>query len=126
MFPDDSQRRRSERAKRVKIFQPMDIQLADRLERIHLLNLSLTGAMAHAEAPPAAGTTINLSDAEDRVVARIVWTNGRKFGLAFAKPLTAVQAKAISGLQDDETLSFHKTPCIQKQHTDHRPMEVAR
>ena len=43
-------------AKRIKLFEPALVRYQHAVERIHLLDLSCTGALAHGANPPTVGT----------------------------------------------------------------------
>ena len=75
-------------AHRHKVFLPVRMTSASGDSRVHLINVSLTGALAHQAAPPSRGTPVGI-DVEGRTVAgRVVWVDGQRFGIAFAERLT--------------------------------------
>lgn len=86
-------------AKRVQISQPATLYFGRTAAPIQLLDLSLTGALALADAPPVEGTMISVACASEHVAARVVWKRGKRFGLAFAHPLDPEQAEAMAGYQ---------------------------
>ena len=57
------------------------------LVRVHLLDLSCTGALVYAENAPPAGTIVRLACPVSLGAARVVWSRGKRFGVAFAAPL---------------------------------------
>jgi hypothetical protein len=61
------------------------------LVRVHLLDLSATGALIHHAAPPAVGATVRLECAGRMRMAHVMWVNGSRFGIAFALPLSEHQ-----------------------------------
>ncbi|HVF94092.1 MAG TPA: PilZ domain-containing protein [Sphingomonas sp.] len=79
------------RAQRHKIFQPIQMSCAGEAFRAHLLDLSSTGALAHAEAPPPVGARIALAADLSLGTARVKWASGKRFGIAFTIPLTRAQ-----------------------------------
>ena len=82
------------RARR-KLFQPAQLDVAGGSKRIHLLDLSETGALASGTEPPLAGGLVSLVCGDLRRSARVVWVRGRRFGLAFVMPLTADQLNGV-------------------------------
>ena len=89
------------RATRVKIFQPAEMEGGATRDRVHLLNLSTTGALIYGEEPPAIGATVRLTCGFPLGEARVAWAGGRCFGVAFAKPLPKSQIDALLGAQSD-------------------------
>ena len=86
---------------RVKIFQPAEMEQSATRNRVHLLNLSSTGALIYGEEAPAIGTTVRLTCGFPLGEARVAWAGGRCFGVAFAKPLRTAQIDALLGAQND-------------------------
>lgn len=91
-----------QRAKsRVKIFQPAQMRSELGIDRVHLLNLSATGAMAHHQAePPVLGSTVHIACAGLWRDARIVWVDGSRFGICFLSPLTDDQLRCTIDVQN--------------------------
>ncbi len=73
---------------RFKLFQPATMVIDGRLTRVHLLDLSASGALIHHAAPPPAGIVVKLECAGRMRMARIVWSQGTRFGISFALPLS--------------------------------------
>ena len=88
---------------RRKLFQPGEICSSTGPQRVHLLDLSQTGALAYADAPPPAGSIVRLACPASLGAARVVWVKGKRFGLAFAASITAAQLDAI--LAEQPTLA---------------------
>jgi hypothetical protein len=78
---------RGQPAKRFKTFQPATMTEAAGSLRIHLLDVSLTGALAHAPAPPPSGTRVQVDCGEVSRAGRVCWRDGTRFGLHFDLPL---------------------------------------
>lgn len=76
-------------SRRLKVFQPAALASASGGDplRIHLLDLSSTGALAHADAPPPTTACVTITCGAMEVGATVVWTSGRRFGLRFAAPV---------------------------------------
>ncbi len=72
---------------RFKLFQPATMVIANELVRVHLLDLSTSGALIHAPVPPAMAAIVRLECAGRMRMARVVWVAGNRFGIAFALPL---------------------------------------
>ena len=55
--------------------------------RIHLLDLSAYGALAHASEPPQPGEIVWLVCRGVEVLSRTAWVRGSRFGLHFDNPI---------------------------------------
>lgn len=88
---------------RRKLFQPGEMRVAGRAQRMHLLDLSLTGALAYTDRAPPVNAVLELTHPAGLGMARVVWTKGKRLGLAFARPISAQQLDAI--LADQPTLA---------------------
>ncbi|HEU0043205.1 PilZ domain-containing protein [Sphingomonas sp.] len=82
------------RARR-KLFQPAQLDAAGGTRRMHLLDLSETGALANSPEPPPSGSFVSLICGDLRRSARVVWVEGRRFGLAFVMPLSANEVQGV-------------------------------
>ena len=78
-------------ATRAKIFQPGEMHTIAGAQRVHLLDLSSSGALVYtAGDAPAAGSVVRLSAAGESLgPARVKWVSGKRFGVAFPTPLSA-------------------------------------
>ncbi len=83
--------RASDRAQRYKLFKPIELSCAGQAIRAHLLDLSSTGALAHAETPPPVGARVRVSAGFPLGTAKVIWANGKRFGIAFNLRLDAAQ-----------------------------------
>lgn len=85
-------------ATRRKVFLPAEMKHAAGTSRVHLLNLSSTGALLHADAAPAKGVMVQLSCGKASWLAKVVWTSTKRFGVHHLTPLTpaAVEALAVT------------------------------
>ncbi len=70
-------------AVRHKLFEPVLMRIDGIPIRAHLLDLSRSGALAHAEAPPLPGARAAIEGIGLLVPARIVWVRAKRFGLQF-------------------------------------------
>jgi hypothetical protein len=80
---------------RRKLFQPGEMRAEGRVRRMHLLDLSLTGALAYTDQAPPVNSVVELTRPAGLGMARVVWTKGKRLGLAFARPISAEQLDAI-------------------------------
>lgn len=96
-MPNDQQDMRALRAKpRLKIFQPVELDAGAGPLRAHLLDLSTTGALVHANSAPTLGASVRLLiEGQPPRAARVMWCNGARFGIAFTTPLADAQVEAV-------------------------------
>ncbi len=88
-------------APRVKIFQPAEIKSsAGEQHRVHLLNISTGGALVYGDAAPEVGEQVRLVCGIQLGPARVQWRSGRRFGVAFTKPIAPTQLDAIVRKQE--------------------------
>jgi hypothetical protein len=83
-------------AKRVKVFQPATLVREGATLRIHLLDVSATGALAHAQEPPPARSQVEVRCADLVRTASVRWSEGKRFGLLFDRPLLDADLDAIA------------------------------
>ena len=83
------------RATRHKVFLPAELIGPDGTTRVHILNLSATGALIHADAPPMTGATVRLSCGAIGWGARVMWSQGKRFGIMNQVPLTIAQTATL-------------------------------
>lgn len=72
---------------RYKIFEPVRLHFRGAWSRGHLLDLSSTGALAHAERPPEPGDAIRVEGAGLCLSGDVLWSRARRFGIGFTLPL---------------------------------------
>lgn len=82
---------------RFKLFVPTVMDAGRGPERVHLLNLSSTGALVHHGSPPSSGTRIRLECLGVRRLATVMWVNGTRFGIAFALRLNEADVIRVIG-----------------------------
>lgn len=85
------------RVPRHKVFLPAEMVVGTTTSRVHLLNLSLTGALLHGETPPPAGATVQLRCSASHWLARVVWAQQKRFGVVHVAPLAAATVDALIG-----------------------------
>lgn len=78
-------------ARRLKVFQPASLSARGQTGRVHILNLSASGALIHGLAIPPVGAMVVLRMAEVDRPATVVWLDGRQGGLRFREPLTPAE-----------------------------------
>ncbi|UZK64959.1 PilZ domain-containing protein [Sphingomonas sp. M1-B02] len=84
------------RAPRIKLFQPAEMVCGSgERERVHLLNLSTSGALAYAQRAPAPGDAVELACGAVLGAARVAWASGQRFGLHFDAPIPPAQIEAL-------------------------------
>lgn len=84
-------------ARRHKTFVPTSIQSSRGELRAHILNLSMTGALLHAEPAPGRGQRVIVMLGGRRVAAMVAWVEGARFGVAFAHPLGESEVADLLG-----------------------------
>jgi len=77
-------------AHRYKTFEPTTLRSDAGEARVHLINLSATGALVHMADPPELGAAVCIDLKGTAAEARVVWRDGARFGLAFRTRLTSV------------------------------------
>lgn len=73
---------------RHKMFGPVTLCVGDVEMRGHFLDLSTSGALAHCETPPVAGSYVEVNAFGVETSGRVVWARGKRFGVQFSQPLT--------------------------------------
>lgn len=73
--------------------------LGERSVRIHLLDISIGGALVHAADPPETGTRITLDCAGIVRAAVVRWVVASRFGVAFDQPLSEAEVEAVIATQ---------------------------
>lgn len=83
---------------RRKSFQPAELDTAAGPLRVHVLDLSETGALIDAARPPALDSFVTLICGSLRRSARVAWVNGTRLGVRFVMPLSAAQVDDVLAL----------------------------
>jgi len=73
---------------RHKMFGPVALRFGGTAARAHFLDLSCSGALAHCETPPGTGTYLIVEALGMQASGRVMWANGKRFGIQFNQPLT--------------------------------------
>lgn len=72
-----------DREQRLKVFQPVVLHNGVSAIRAHLLNISRTGALAYSVEAADRGTVVRLHLEGTVIPARVLWRDGKRFGLSF-------------------------------------------
>lgn len=86
-----------QRGPRHKVFLPAELRDVHGATRVHLLNLSTTGALLHGEATPNPGTMIQLTCGDTTWLARVVWVQQKRFGVVHIAPFGPKAIAALVG-----------------------------
>lgn len=86
------------RVPRHKVFLPAEMVAGTTTSRVHLLNLSITGALIHGDAPPRAGTVVQIRCDAHGWLARVVWAQQKRFGVVHVTPLAPATVDALIGV----------------------------
>jgi hypothetical protein len=78
-------------AKRYKVFEATRMHAPSGEARVHLINISESGALLHAAsaAVPIPGAAVRLEISGQEMPARVVWADGDRFGVMFLRRLSA-------------------------------------
>jgi len=71
------------RAERLKIFEPVTVSDTTGEFRAHLLNISRTGGLVHADPTPEIGKIVQVNLFGEWHVGTVVWSSPPRFGLSF-------------------------------------------
>ena len=82
-------------ARRMKVFQPATFAGEGPACRMHLLDVSATGALAHSHEPPTRGATLRVECLDVVRTATVKWSEGKRFGLLFDRPLTGAEVERL-------------------------------
>jgi len=83
------------RQRRFKIFEPALMQAADGAHRIHLLDLSRSGAQLHSPAACAPQAQVRIDCGGWSHSAEVAWAKGARVGVRF---LTALSERELAGI----------------------------
>ncbi|MBY8826269.1 PilZ domain-containing protein [Sphingomonas colocasiae] len=89
---------------RLKVFQPAHMVLGGISVRIHLLDISIGGALVHVADPPEQGAGVALDCAGIVRSATVRWVVGSRFGIAFDEPLSDAELEAVIATQSSGPL----------------------
>jgi hypothetical protein len=86
-------------AARHKLFEPLGLRHAGQSMRVHMLDLSVSGALLHAEHPPRIGAGVIIEFQGLAATAHVMWVRAKRFGVRFDMPLpdTALRAMLDGG-----------------------------
>ncbi|MDP5280168.1 PilZ domain-containing protein [Sphingomonas sp. DG1-23] len=85
-------------APRIKVFQAGEMRCGSgEPRRVHMLNISRGGALLYAESVPMVGEQVRLACGIRLGTARVQWSAGQRFGVAFTRPISPAQIAAVVG-----------------------------
>ncbi|MBZ9647452.1 PilZ domain-containing protein [Sphingobium sp. 3R8] len=82
-------------AARHKLFEPLALRHAGVLRRAHMLDLSVSGALLHAERPPRIGDGVIIEFQDLAAVGHVIWVRAKRFGVRFDVPLPETALRAM-------------------------------
>lgn len=98
---------------RAKIFQPGEMHTISGAQRIHLLDLSSSGALVYtAGQPPTVGSVVRLTAGVPLGAARVKWVSGKRFGVSFPTPLSAERVEGMLDAQQSLVRRMEEQPGI--------------
>lgn len=101
------------RASRAKVFQPGEMHTISGAQRIHLLDLSASGALVYsAGRVPEVGAVVRLTAGAPIGAARVKWVVGKKFGVSFATPLPQERIDQLLDAQRSLVKRMEEQPVI--------------
>lgn len=87
---------KARRARRLKIFQPGEMRVGLARTRVHLLDVSATGALLHCASPPAVGALVEIRCADLTLIARVARQAGTRLGVHFFSQLSEDQRDRLA------------------------------
>jgi len=101
------------RINRTKIFQPGEMHTISGSQRIHLLDLSASGALVYtAGRVPDVGAVVRLTVGAPIGAARVRWVVGKRFGVSFATPLSSELLDQLVDVQRSLVRKIGEQPVI--------------
>lgn len=82
-------------AVRHKTFERTTITIAGTTATAHVLNLSMTGALLHADAPVIRSVHVLVGVGGRSVSGEVMWVEGARFGVRFDRPLANEQVEML-------------------------------
>lgn len=89
--------RTARQERRFPVYLAALVRTGEQTRAVRLRDLSRGGALAETPAPPLAGDTVVLRVERLSVEARVAWTRGARFGLAFEAPIRATDLLVLLG-----------------------------
>lgn len=112
MSSSEEERRQAPRA---KLFQPAEMHGRGGDARVHVLNLSTSGALVYGERTPGEGEQVWLTCGVPLGMGRVAWVSGRRFGVQFLTPLPNIVVEQVLRMQDALIVSASQrlgVPCM--------------
>jgi len=79
---------RDQAARRFKTFWPTEMRRVNEQHRVHVLNISRTGAKIHAREAMDINQTLEIVIGGERRGATVRWKLGQTFGIVFDEPIS--------------------------------------
>jgi len=92
------------RTRRVQVYIPATLVIHGKSFPVHMLDLSIDGALIHVDGELPSGDKIWLLRNGLDVFARIAWGRGSRYGLAFEKPLRTEQYDGLLQVRDNRVM----------------------
>jgi len=106
------------RDNRAKIFQPGEMHTISGAQRIHLLDVSASGALVYtAGRVPDVGSVVRLTVGITIGAARVRWAVGKRFGVSFATPLAQTHIDQLLDAQRSLVRKMGEQPVIPAPET---------
>ncbi|WP_260598550.1 PilZ domain-containing protein [Sphingomonas endolithica] len=80
---------------RLKVFFPSQLDGAGGIIRIHLLNISRTGALIYSSQPLEKGQKVSVGSGERAKLAIVAWVSGARAGVEFRLPFHEAELDAF-------------------------------
>lgn len=110
---------------RLKLFEPVTLRIDGVSMRGHLLDLSRSGALAHADANVMPGARVEMEGIGILTPARVVWVRDRRFGLRFdhwlSEPLVGMIVEGLGAFTDQAAIAGAARAVIDPRATSGRP-----
>ena len=81
---------------RHKLFLPTTMLVGAEKFRVHLLDLSASGAQVHFTIPPPLGALVQIECAGALRMARVARRDGERFGIQFLTPLRNIEIEQVT------------------------------
>jgi hypothetical protein len=102
MDETDTNVRRLRGSRRFRLYMSTVLRAGADEGVVHLLDLSVSGALMTGTRPPAVGTRVYLRLLGGAHAARVVRRDGKQFAVAFAKELSAADVAALVAAGEEE------------------------
>ena len=91
--------KRLDGAPRTKLFQPTELRDEAGARRAHLLDVSATDVLLHADQPPATGGVVQVGLCGAMRPAVVMWVDAKRVGLSWRVPMDEAQLADVADSQ---------------------------